>query len=70
MKQQHTLALSISQDIIYYNTYTLVTQELWQRKQTCPSGFVLEIGLFTAIIPWHPVDNYYLYMEFPGYPYL
>ena len=29
-------------------------------KQTSPSGSGLGIGLFTAIIPCHPVNNYNL----------
>ena len=43
-----------------YLTYQLVAQELWLHKQTSPSGFALWIGSFTAIIPGHPVDNYYI----------
>jgi hypothetical protein len=39
-----------------------VAQELWQRKQTSPSGYTLGISSFTAIIPGHPVDNYYIYI--------
>ena len=33
---------------------------VWLRKQTSPSGCALVIGLFTAIIPGQPVDNYYI----------
>ena len=42
-----------------YNTYQLVAQELWQRKQTSPLVFALGIGSFTAVIPGHPVDKHY-----------
>ena len=44
------------------NTYQLVAQKLWQHKQTSPSGFALGIGSITAIIPGHPVDNFYIKM--------
>ena len=36
---------------------SLVAKELWQRKQTSPSGSALGIGSFTAIISCHPVNN-------------
>ena len=29
-----------------------------QRKQTLSSGYALGLSSFTAIIPWHPVNNY------------
>ena len=37
----------------------LVAKELWLRKQTSSSGCALGLGLFTAIIPCQPVNNYY-----------
>ena len=33
---------------------------LQQHKQTSPLGCALRISSFTAIIPWLPVDNYYI----------
>ncbi|MCG8625548.1 MAG: hypothetical protein MJE68_26560, partial [Proteobacteria bacterium] len=45
-----------------YISDSLVAKELWQRKQTSPSGCALGIGSFTAIIPWPPVNNYNLHM--------
>ena len=46
---------------ITLTVYKLVAQKIWQRKQTPTSGFALGIGSFIAIIPGHPVDNYYMY---------
>jgi hypothetical protein len=46
-----------------YNTYQLVAQELWQRKQTS-----LTLGLrprdrfVYCHNPGHPVDNYYIFI--------
>ena len=38
---------------------SLVAKELWQRKQTSSSGgYALGLSSFTAIIPWHPLNNY------------
>ena len=54
----------LPQVVAKYISYSLVAKELWRRKQTSPSGSALGIGSFTAIIPWHPVNNYNL---MPGY---
>lgn len=50
----------------YYNIYQLVVKELWLRihKRTSTSGCALGIGLFTAIIPQLPVDNYIMTCTF------
>ena len=47
-----------------YISDSLVAKELWQRKQTSSSGYALGLSSFTAIIPWHPVNNYNILQVF------
>ena len=35
--------------------------DLWQRKPTLSSGYALGLGRFTAINPWLPCYNYYIF---------
>ena len=46
----------------YITVIARVARNLWQRKQTLSSGFALGLGSFTAIISWHPCNNYYIIM--------